>query len=150
MLDDTFLKRKKTVCEDAFTASYEWGGAPLLPLTLGTYMLLVKSGNRLVQGDSSNPLEDIAGWILVHSAQTQTIARAAIHAGKFSLLAEQFLTNLTESGGKLDDILPVANLITVQIGAIAETSTEDLPGTDGAAKKKRRNFGSLALQTLTR
>lgn len=61
---------RDTALERGFTQhdTLAFRGKQLRPMTIGTYSVLQRAGNKLVTGGSDAPFADAAGFVLIHSA----------------------------------------------------------------------------------
>ena len=59
-------------------------GKTLRPMTVGTYSVLQRSGNKLISGGSADPFGDAVGFLLLHSADPDESkeARRKVWAGQ--------------------------------------------------------------------
>jgi len=112
----------------------DFDGIKLRPITLGTMAIMQRAKLRLLVGDTSNMLSDVAAFILIHD-EDSLLARKAIYAGngEFEELIFQFLDTLENAESKLTEFAPN---ITKMFEDYSRTQTQTIGAQSQGHKKK--------------
>jgi hypothetical protein len=113
----------------------EFRGKPLKPLSVATYSVLQRAGNRLVLGGSTDPFGDAMGFILIHSADPKESreARARVWAGAASW-NEYVFNYLDEHPDVHEDLFAAIPMFRAMIDDFAKAVTKSVSA--GDLKKK--------------
>jgi hypothetical protein len=114
----------------------EYQGRQLNPISAGTFALMQRAGMKIVWGDTSALLCELAGFILLHDEATATAARRAIYSNEktaaFDEMVFQFLEKIDSSNKFLTDY---GEAISGQIAEYWRTETQQIGEGAGAVGK---------------
>jgi hypothetical protein len=132
-------KERDEALERAFVEhdSLSFDGVHLRPVSAGTIMLLQRSKNRLLMGDTSNVIADAAAFVLIH-AEDNSATRQAIFRNELDELVYQFLDETEDAQKKLMEFSPV---IARMMQDYLKTQTTSLESGAGLKKKSGRRTG---------
>jgi hypothetical protein len=110
-------------------------GKRLVPISAGTYSVLQRSGNRLISGNSTDPLGDATGFILLHSADPdeRLKARSRVFAGHTSWL--EYVYQYMEANPDIHaDLLDSIPLFQRMFEDFSKTMTKSVSAGEGKKK----------------
>jgi hypothetical protein len=110
-------------------------GKRLIPLCLATYTVLQRSGNRLLLGNSIDPLGDAVAFLLLHSADPddRKEARRRVYSGQ--AVWNEYVYNYMESNPDLmGDLVPALPMFTRMIEDFTRTLTKSVSAETGKKK----------------
>lgn len=128
---------REAALERGFTQhdTLEFQGKPLKPLTVATYSVLQRSGNRLLTGGSTDPFGDAVAFILLHAADPKESkeARRRVWAGQASW-NEYVFEYMDANPGIYDDLMDFIPVFKAMIEDFTKTLTKSISAEPGKKK----------------